>query len=300
MILKIEIENFQSHKRTVLELGSGVNIIAGQTDSGKTAILRAIWWVAFNYPPGDSYKSWWGGDTTVTITTDTCVVARIRGDGRNLYLLNGCIADPEVAQAALNIGTINIQEQFDAPFLLSSTPGEVARYINKIVNIDAISAAARRCRNRIDSINGKIKSTQDSMEALSAHLAKFSSLEQLEREVESAEEMAKAEATLKSKIIDLKSLLALRADVVCAIESVTKHLQAPGNKRINATLQLIDKADAVAAKVRELRSVVEMHNRIASDMAKCQNLIKSCAERMPEVCPFCGQRMPKRVGRRRM
>jgi len=72
MIKQLTIKNFQSHKKTKLEFSDGVNIIIGQSDSGKTAIIRALNWVVNNKPSGDSFRSHWGGDTNVEITMEDC------------------------------------------------------------------------------------------------------------------------------------------------------------------------------------------------------------------------------------
>ena len=36
MIIKVEIENFQSHKNTVLEFVPGTNVVIGESDAGKS------------------------------------------------------------------------------------------------------------------------------------------------------------------------------------------------------------------------------------------------------------------------
>ena len=41
-ILKVEIKDFQSHKNTNIEFSEGFNCIIGRSDSGKSAILRAL------------------------------------------------------------------------------------------------------------------------------------------------------------------------------------------------------------------------------------------------------------------
>jgi exonuclease SbcC len=67
MIDSLSIQNFQSHEKTELEFDEGINIIIGQSDSGKSAILRALNWVVNNKPNGEAFKSNWGGDTKVKI-----------------------------------------------------------------------------------------------------------------------------------------------------------------------------------------------------------------------------------------
>ena len=48
MIKSVEFQNFQSHKKTILEFVPGVNIIVGLSDAGKSAVMRAIKWCLKN------------------------------------------------------------------------------------------------------------------------------------------------------------------------------------------------------------------------------------------------------------
>ena len=56
MIDKIKIQNYQSHENTELELSPGINVIIGETDRGKTSILRALNWMFSNRPLGEGFK----------------------------------------------------------------------------------------------------------------------------------------------------------------------------------------------------------------------------------------------------
>jgi len=55
VVEKITIKNFQSHEETELQFSSGVNVIVGSSDSGKSAILRALKWVVQNKPSGTAF-----------------------------------------------------------------------------------------------------------------------------------------------------------------------------------------------------------------------------------------------------
>ena len=57
MISRIVIHNFQCHKDLDLDLGRST-VLAGNSNSGKTAVLRALYWVLYNTPSGDSYVSY--------------------------------------------------------------------------------------------------------------------------------------------------------------------------------------------------------------------------------------------------
>jgi len=56
MIKYLQIQNFQSHKDSLLEFDPGVNVIVGSSDSGKTAVIRALRWLVWNRPSGDAFR----------------------------------------------------------------------------------------------------------------------------------------------------------------------------------------------------------------------------------------------------
>jgi len=148
MIESIRIKNFQSHEDTILRFSSGVNVIVGSSDSGKSAILRAMIWVAQNRPSGDSFMSWGQKETSVTLGVDHLQVTRSKGSSKNEYRIEGQEMDqvftafgqdvPDDISRILGIEDLNIQRQMDAPFLLSDSSGEVARRLNSVVNLDKI------------------------------------------------------------------------------------------------------------------------------------------------------------------
>jgi DNA repair protein SbcC/Rad50 len=153
MIDSLTIQNFQSHKETKLEFDKGINIIIGQSDSGKSAVLRALNWVINNKPSGEAFRSNWGGDTEVGLKIQIHddffqKMVRKKTDSKNTYSIvdpNGVTGFssfgqdvPEEIKQILNFSPLNMSGQFDSPFLLDMSGGEVARYLNKIVHLDVI------------------------------------------------------------------------------------------------------------------------------------------------------------------
>jgi len=184
MLKTVDIQNFQSHKNTHLDLTNGVNSIIGISNHGKTSILRAINWVITNRPSGEAFVSNFvrdekgnqKEDCIVTLTTDTHVVSRVRGAKRNLYILDGKeleaigMAVPQEIQDALNFSTVNIQAQMEMPFLLASTAGEVAQFFNRIVHLDTIDtylsdieSKKRATKSELELARTNLKSTEDDL-----------------------------------------------------------------------------------------------------------------------------------------
>jgi len=159
MLKSLQIQNYQSHKNTQLEFDPGVNAIIGATDSGKSVILRSLNWIFNNRPSGDAFRSTWGGDTVVDIEMEEEIISREKGK-ENLYTISSQGKQPkefkamgqsvpDEIQLLLNIKSINCQFQHDSIFLLSQSPGEIARYLNEIVNLDKIDIALKNIAKQL-------------------------------------------------------------------------------------------------------------------------------------------------------
>lgn len=83
-ITKIILENFQSHKYNEFELSNGLNVFVGETRQGKSAILRAFYWVYENKPSGKSFIKRGESYCKVSlILSDGTIVSRFIEDKRN-------------------------------------------------------------------------------------------------------------------------------------------------------------------------------------------------------------------------
>jgi len=163
MIEKVIIRNFQSHKKSVLPFHKGVNVIVGDTDSGKSAVIRALRWVTTNSPSGDAFRSWDGGDTSVSIRLENeDIIKRTKGT-ENKYVFGemkftGIGTDvPAPIKEAINMNDTNLQVQLDSPFLLSNTSGEVAKFFNRIANLDKIDSGQKNVKSWMHTIVQAIK-----------------------------------------------------------------------------------------------------------------------------------------------
>lgn len=146
MIERLLIQNFQRHRKLAIDFPAGITTIVGPSDAGKSAILRALRWVATNNPGGDAFVRHGAGGCTVRLVVDGRTITRRRStDGEtNTYNLDkaeyrafgrGVPADIELL---LNMGPVCWQRQHDAPFWFSESPGEVSRQLNAIVNLGVI------------------------------------------------------------------------------------------------------------------------------------------------------------------
>jgi DNA repair protein SbcC/Rad50 len=196
MLQSIELKDFQSHKSRRLELHPGVNSIVGPSDSGKSAIVRALLWLITNRPLGEGFVSHWnrtpkGGlkeETSATAVLDNgVIISRARSKDFNGYRigereLEAIRADiPEEVVSQLNFGEVNIQRQMDAPFLLSESPGEVARFFNRTIKLDLIDSLLTLIESRRREFAREGKRVEEEVERLIEKQGGFSWVEGAEK-----------------------------------------------------------------------------------------------------------------------
>lgn len=163
MITELEISNFQSHEYSSLEFAPGTNIILGQSDTGKSSIIRAIHWAIANRPTGDSFRSNFTKESTeVSIAFEEDYVSRQKGKSFNGYSTGqgeykALRTDvPEEVQAITKMEEVNIQPQHKAYFLLDETPGNVAKAFNSVSGLEEMDSSLKRINSRVRASNSKL------------------------------------------------------------------------------------------------------------------------------------------------
>lgn len=302
MIEKIEIHNFQSHKATVLELDAKVNTLQGNSDCGKSAVLRALQWLIFN-PAGDYFISDWArkGKTQtapceVIVYANGHKIVRRRDKEFNGYYLDDEMFEatrntvPKKISDILNLGEVNVQRQLDPPFLLSMSAGEVSRYINNLVNLTRIdtwtSAANSRERKlrqeadaafeRVEKARGKVESysflprleeLSDTIESLEAHGSDVGALyadlsETLSRHA--------AEDNMLESLPDVDRLVALTSELATAMTR-TSELQVEVDY-IDPTLSEHGRQVAKLESLPDIDMVSDILSAIPGMKAKADSL----------------------------
>ncbi len=263
MITKVEIKNFQSHKNATLDFVPGTNVIIGASDAGKSAIFRAINWVASNRPLGDAFRSEWGGDTTVVVhTSEGDIIERTRSSSKNEYKINGRALTafgsevPEEVLRVLHMDSTNIQAQMDPPFLIASTPGEAARLLNKAASIDDIDHTISGLRKSYNKVDESVKHTQKQLLEYHQEMEQYFYLPTLEQRLEKAEELEKERAEKETRASQLKSLARGAREIETQLESTA---QIPD--LIDQCAEIEKQHDAYQNKRKEQRALSNLTTR---------------------------------------
>lgn len=189
-ITRVILDNFQSHEHTEVEFNNGLNIIVGESNNGKTSILRGIMWVIDNQPLGTDF---------IMAGKDSCYVLIEYDDGtfiergRTLkdtgYYKVGMVDENgnftrqeyrgftnavpvEIANIhqmpKVNITKdiethLNVLSQLDGPFLLTESPLVKASAIGRITGTHVVDAAIKESNKTIQNNKKLIKNYEQDL-----------------------------------------------------------------------------------------------------------------------------------------
>lgn len=213
MIKSLQINNFQSHTNTLLELDPGVNCIVGPSDCGKSVVFRALNWLINNRPGGQEFHRWAGGDPSVTLDLDDATITRSRRANENIYKLDDqefkafATTVPEPIQNVLNISDINFQFQLDDPFLFGETPGNIARKLNEVVDLAIIHKSQFNINQRLTREKNQLSNVEDKKEKLSDQLEEYSWLSDAEDHLTGLEQLDKSVINNKQQALALEVII---------------------------------------------------------------------------------------------
>lgn len=267
MFKEVEINNFQSHRKTRLNLSEGINLFTGNSDCGKSAIMRALLWTITNRPSGDSFvsnaikdsKGKVKGETSVTIDG----VARIKGKDFNGYDVEGIKYEalrtdvPADISDKLNIKDVNIQRQLDGPFMLSNTPGENAKYINSLVNLEVIDEANYWVASKARESKTEFKFLSESVEELEKKLYDEDKIQQLQATCDKLNSWRCREQDLLCQIERIFT-------EICSYEKMLDYM--PDSKKVESLCNwlgyLEDSREQITDVYRDVRDIQESINKI--------------------------------------
>jgi len=301
MIKSLILQNFQSHKKTELELSDGVNVIVGSSDSGKTALIRALRWLVWNRPSGEEFRSTWGGKTLVEITVNNQQISRSKDVSTNEYILDTSEYKafgtdvPKEIQDLLNINEINLQQQLDSPFLLSSSPGEVAQHFNRIAHLDQIDEGIRNIQKWIREITSDISHDEQQLKQQEEDLKKYEHLDRFETDVEVLEDMQQRFINKVNSKNKLESLIQDLQETNSAIEQLSEIVKA--EKEVDQILELVKGMEEKRNELNQLRYLISTIKQVTHTLNRTKDQVNKLQrefdEAFPDVCPLCGQEVKK-------
>jgi len=270
MFKTISIANIQSHTETSLDLSPGVNVVTGQSDSGKTGIIRSLFWLINNRPSGETLRNW-NSDISDPMAVEVVLseggsIAINREKGKTSYMLSykgqeesfqAIKTDvPSEVSEVLNLSSYNLQSQHQTYFLLQDTPGEVARTLNELTGLSIIDSAFKKVSAKIRETTSKIESLKSDRDRGKEQLKQYDNLDSIRILIEDIER-------------DTKELSKIEVDRVKIINSITELLKI--KERLAEQQSLLETTD----EVTDILALISEQEGIVSQKMKIQYLLNS-------------------------
>lgn len=294
MLEKLTLLNFQSHLNSELTFDKGVNVIVGPSDSGKTAIIRALRWLVWGRPLGDAFIHHGKDVCKVSVTLDGHKVSREKvkgGEGSYQFLDRGYTAlkteVPEEIKRFFNISEINLQQQLDRPFLLDSSPGEVAQHFNRVAHLDAIDIGMKRIIGWIRKLNQDSVAKDQLLEEMERELAQYDSLDVLDARVTVLEQVASQLSSLQSRKESLNMMLKKVEEIDGARSTYRAVVRLDG--KVNSVVTLFSEKKEKKEQVLSLSRTIESFDKLVKK-EKEQSLLLPLEKKINNILSLYDER----------
>lgn len=294
----LHIINFQSHLNTKIELDPGLNIFTGESDQGKTSIIRALRWLFYNEPRGTGFIR--VGETRCEVTAifnDGTKVSRLRDETKRqnryiVYYPDGR-EEPELilerfknevpleVQQELGVFPLwidtdhklelNIAQQLDPPFLIADSAASRAKTIGRIANLHIIDAAQRELLRDVRSQSREKSDLELEIEKLEEEKETFNDLPEQEKKLQQVRILLEKTENSKSLANILGELLKQRKDLLTNIEKNSTRLEKL------VYLEKISKInESLVEQAKYYTNLIQVRNKlhnVTSELNKYNNTI---------------------------
>ena len=203
-ITSVTLKNFQSYKNHTIHFTDGLNLILGSSDSGKSAIMRAISFVLYNYPRSNTLIHNGEEQAEVTVTfSDGLKVTRIKGkrnayianlpDGKSIELDKVDKTVPEEIKKLLHNppeddfnGLISYADQFSKMFLVDLSPTDLPRSLSNLTGVESLEEVAKNLMQSYKSIEKQLKLDEKEYEKVNNEYHAYDDLYNVEKVLKSA------------------------------------------------------------------------------------------------------------------
>jgi exonuclease SbcC len=279
MLTTLKLYNFQAHAKRLIQFDPRITTIRGRTDVGKSAILRALRWLALNDTGGEEFVTWGAEEAVAIVELEDGAGGQakiVRRKGReNVYKLDGQVFKafgagkvPEPVAAVLALSEINFQRQHDKPFWLDDPAGEVSRQLNRVIDLSVIDTAMSNAAKMVRTARERVSVSESRLEE---------------------KRTKETEAMNGTRRIERFRLLKAKYDTLAKIKSNLDQLEAIVRLADSVDVPALERRAAQAGvlvqKASELRNVNRAHSHLSGLIHGVEECNKAILE-VPDIGPL--------------
>lgn len=297
MLRRITLQNFMSHKHTVIDLAEGLTVLTGPNNCGKSAVVAALQILATNTASSHVVRH---GEKECTITAETddghtlCWNRRKRKisytlNGEDIHRL-GRSEVPQELQSLLKLPTVETEagktagnydvhfgEQKSPIFLLGDPGSRAASFFASSSDATHLITMQHRHRQRVTEQKRDAKKLESAAATTTADLGQFATMDEVEQRLQNAEQDF---AKINSVAQTIAYLRQLTSDLIANESNIARlslrsntlsHLQEPPQQ---------NDVDAARKAIANLQTVSLTHRKADDVLSACKPL-----QRPPETHP---------------
>lgn len=264
MISKSEIKNFQSHKKLPLVFSKGLNVIWGDSDTGKSAIIRALRWAIESRPLNNRFIRKGTKEAIVRLFVGKHTIERRKGKV-NTYKLDdkpsykAIRADvPVDIQEALGLSSINVQSQDEIYFLIDKKPSEVGKILNEVSGLELVSDVLKETNQQIRQVSSQINERHKKVESLKRKIYDLDWIDRAKRQISILIDLEEKVIYLEEEIRNLENCI----DLVKECQRKIKLIGKVDEIRLQKLLKLRDEIKEFENFILHLSSFVNEYQKI--------------------------------------
>ena len=275
MTVKIRVRDFQSIEDAEIEV-SGLTVITGQNNTGKSAMLRSVHG-AFTNARGTKY---------VRYGKDQCRVDVTFGDGRSLswekgekvnrYTVDGKVLDKVGSGVPLEVESFGVvpitaagrevwpqfAQQFTGQVFLLDQPGSVlAESVADVTRVGVLNEALRNTQSDKRSLASELKVRLGDVARYEAQEASYEGLDDVEALAQDAEALAALVTDLRRQDAEVRALHDAHLSLSLTVSNLrpVRDVMVPdGVVDIRTGLAALDESRELQAKLGEVTRVIEV------------------------------------------
>lgn len=278
MSIKVKIENFQSIKDIEFSIDR-YTVLTGPSNSGKSAICRAIEGALFNRS-GDGFVRHGEKHAKVSLLIGDKEIVWTKGSGKNNYTVNGEVYDKvgtDVPNPILEMGFHDVDlsrsklrpqmgtDQFDILFLIREQGSIISEVFSALGRLDVITKAGKECSTDLKGKKSLLKTRYDDLSAVDKRLLSYNGFEKVVLATESLESDKQEISELQ---VDIDFLLKAKKDLDEYNSTIdhlgkVKKLSVPKDFDVKA-LSEVKELVATSSSIKKLTHVEETLTSVTS------------------------------------
>lgn len=168
--MNLKVKNYQAHRDSELDLISpGINVIVGESDCGKSSLIRAVEALADNGVMDRRH-----GSKETSVDLDGC--CRVRSSSKNQFEVEGRVYKamrsevPREIADRLNLSPVNFRSQHSPYFLIGDSPGAVARAMNEFADLGLIDFVVQRLKKEAKDADDDVKRLEKDRDTITGQI----------------------------------------------------------------------------------------------------------------------------------